>query len=389
VKSTFPTSIPPSLIPLVSEQAVITRSPGRINLLGEHTDYNSGFVLPAAIDQAVYFVLTPREDDQLNLFSIDLDEKYSTPVSELKKSGRATWPNYILGVVSEFQKAGFRLRGFDAAFTGEIPIGAGLSSSAALECAVAFALDAVVNGSLPKMELVKMAQQAENNFVGVRCGIMDQFASVFGRADHVIKLDCRSLDFEYLPWPGQGFSLLLFDSKVKHSLASSAYNERRQQCETGLEMIQRKVAGVRSLREVTTELLQQYVLPFDELIFRRCNYVVKENERLQQAAGNLTSGDLFSFGKKMFETHWALSREYEVSCAELDFLVNAVQDKKEVLGARMMGGGFGGCTINLVKEESVEKLTAEISHAYESAMKKPLRTYRVKLDNGTSVLSHR
>ncbi|MEP7278581.1 MAG: galactokinase [Bacteroidota bacterium] len=377
--------VPQSLAPYIKENSIITRSPGRINLIGEHTDYNNGFVLPAAIDKAAYLVVTPRNDDTIHLHSVDLKEDYSTKTSELRKSA-VSWPNYILGVIEQFVLSGIAITGFEAVLTGDIPIGAGLSSSAAVECAVALALNELFSAGYDRFTLVKLSQRAENEFVGVQCGIMDQFASMFGKHNHVIRLDCRSLDYEYVPFNMDGIKILLLDTNVKHSLGSSEYNVRRKQCETGVAWIQRHVPEVKSLRDASLEMIEKYILPEDELIYRRCRYVVEENNRLLAACKNLEEGNIPAFGKKMYETHEGLSRLYEVSCPELDFLVAHVRSNPVVWGARMMGGGFGGCTINLVQEEAIEELVAGATLAYKKVMGKELIAHIAKIEGGGNIL---
>jgi galactokinase len=254
----------------IRESSIVSRSPGRINLIGEHTDYNNGFVLPAAIDKAAYFVITPRFDNEIHLHAVDLDETYITSIDDLKKSTHSSWPLYILGVIEQFLLAGIPLTGFDAALTADIPIGAGLSSSAAVECAVALALNELFAAGFDKFSLVKISQKAENEYVGVQCGIMDQFASMFGKYNHVIRLDCRSLSYEYVPFDTEGIKILLLDTNVEHSLGSSEYNVRRRQCETGVAWIQRHVPEVKSLRDATMDMLDRYVLHDDILIYQRC-----------------------------------------------------------------------------------------------------------------------
>jgi galactokinase len=382
-----PSGIPVQLLPFVQGDTIVVRSPGRINLIGEHTDYNDGYVLPAAIDKAVYLALTPRHDEVIHLRSLDFNEDYTTTAQELRKAGNASWPNYILGVADQFRRAGATLSGFDAVITGEIPLGAGLSSSAAVECSVAFALNQLLQTQYEKLPLVKLAQRAENEFVGVRCGIMDQFASVFGLANHAIRLDCRSLDYEYVPFNPIGLSIVLLDTGVKHSLASSEYNLRRQQCEAGVSIMQRKYPDVASLRDVTSGMLHELAAQMDAVIFRRCNYVVEENQRVLSACESLKAGDLNSFGKKMFQTHDALSREYEVSCPELDFLVDAVRNTAGVLGARMMGGGFGGCTINLIEESMANGLISHLKDLYSRRIGRELTAHEVRISDGTQLIA--
>lgn len=380
-------SVPDKLRSHVSEKTIVVRSPGRINLIGEHTDYNNGFVLPAAIDKAAWFAITPRKDNIIHLSSVDLQEAYETTTHSLIPSMKHAWYDYILAVTDQFKKAGYTIAGFDAALTADIPIGAGLSSSAAIECAVAFALNEWLQAGLTKLELVKIAQKAENEYVGLQCGIMDMFASMFGKRNHVIKLDCRSLEYQYEPLNLDGYKVVLFDTNVKHTLASSQYNVRRQQCETGVNLVQQQVPGINSLRDVDMSMLNKYVQSVNTEVYNRCRFVVEEVERLQEGCIDLEKNDIEAFGKKMFATHEGLSHLYEVSCAELDFLVDYVKHDPAVAGARMMGGGFGGCTINLVKEEAVEKLAEQLKIAYAAAMQKELKVYIAQIGQGTSLIN--
>ncbi|MGZ3559913.1 MAG: galactokinase [Thermodesulfobacteriota bacterium] len=368
------------------EEPTIVRSPGRVNIIGEHTDYNNGFVLPAAIDKAVYVAVSPRSDDTIKLYSGEFDESFETSLKKLKPTDRG-WPNYILGVVDQLIKRSFSITGFNLAIDGDVPIGSGLSSSAAVECATAFALNEVFELGIDKKDLAFIGQKAEHSFAGVMCGIMDQFASVFGKKDHVIKLDCQSLDYEYVPLVLEGYKILLLNTNVKHSLGSSEYNNRRAQCEQGVAWVKEHHPEVNSLRDVNMEMLHKYVQPRDEVIYRRCKYVVEEKERLLTGCEDLKRGDLRSLGKKMFQTHDGLSKEYEVSCEELDFLVDAVRDNPDVIGARMMGGGFGGCTINIVKEEAIDGLIDQLEESYKDKMGKDLSAYIAQIENGTSLLS--
>lgn len=366
-----------------AEQPIVFSSPGRINILGEHTDYNEGFVLPAAIDKCIYVAISKREDKHINLYACDFKETYSTDTGHIEPAP-IQWPNYILGVVDQLQKQGHTMGGFNLVIDGNIPIGAGLSSSAAVECAVAFALNEIFEFGLSRMQMAPLAQKAEHVFAGVNCGIMDQFASMFGKKDHAIKLDCRSLEYEYVPIELTRYKLILFNSNVKHNLASSEYNTRRKQCEEGVAIIAKDHPAIKSLRDVTPAMLNAHAANINPVVFKRCKYVIEENQRLLGACDDLKRGDVKALGKKMFETHYGLQHDYEVSCRELDFLVDYVKNNDGVAGARMVGGGFGGCTINLIKENAAEKLVEQISAAYQKEMKLTLSVYSVSVEDGTN-----
>lgn len=365
---------------------IIVRSPGRVNIIGEHADYNNGFVLPAAIDKAAYLAVSLRKDNEIHLTALDLNETFSTTTDELKPIGHISWPNYILGAAAQFLKRSIQLPGFNAVLTSDVPIGAGLSSSAAVECATVFALNHLLQTNINRVEMVSMAQKAEHEYAGVMCGIMDQFASMMGKANQVIKLDCRSLEYEYVPFKLDGIKFLLLNTNVKHSLASSEYNTRRLECMQAVEMIQAHHQEVLSLRDASVEMLDQYVLPFNDMVYQRSRFVLDEMERLNQACQFLQEDNIPALGNCMFKTHDGLSRQYNVSCKELDYLVNFVRSSNEVIGARMMGGGFGGCTINLVHEEKIDTLINRIKPAYEEAMQLPLDYYIATIQNGTEII---
>lgn len=364
---------------------LLVRSPGRINLIGEHTDYNMGFVLPAAIDKAIYMAIGKRNDMQIHLYAGDLGESYETDLHSLAKSGKQ-WPDYILGVVDELAKAGYRLNGFNAVVMGDVPLGAGLSSSAAVECVTAFALNTLFDLGIDKKSMVQFSQRAENEFVGMKCGIMDQFASMFGKKEHVIRLDCRSLEYAYMPFETTDLSIVLFDTGVKHSLASSEYNTRREECEEGVRIIRQKYPSVQSLRDANLAMVEECLSQGNETVYRRCKFMVEEIQRVQDGCNDLVNHDLPAFGKKMYATHDGLSRMYEVSCPEADGLVDMVRNNKDVLGARMMGGGFGGCTINIVKKGAEKELAKNIASQYQRQFNRELKTYLVAIDDGTSVI---
>jgi galactokinase len=363
----------------------IFRSPGRINLIGEHTDYNNGFVLPASVDKAVYFVIEPRNDDRVLLHAADLNDTYSFTLDDLSKPDKS-WPLYQLGVIDQIQKLGKTIGGFQTTFGGDVPAGAGMSSSAALECCLLFALNEIFDLKLSRWDIVKMGQKVENEFVGLQSGIMDQFASAFGKEESVIRLDCRSLEYEYFPFPMKDYLLVLCDTSVKHSLASSEYNTRRLECEKGVSILQKYDSRISSLRDAAPELVEQHKDELGDVVYRRCRYMTGEIVRVQEACDLLVAGDLESFGRKMYETHQGLQHDYEVSCPELDFLVDQTIDNSDVLGARMMGGGFGGCTINLVKKDAVDAFESKMKSEYKKQYDIDLPCYRVKITDGTEEL---
>ncbi len=364
---------------------LLVRSPGRVNLIGEHTDYNQGLVLPAAIDKNIVVAIGKREDNTIQLRALDQQESFQIDLGALERSP-LLWPDYILGVVQQLQQRGHRMAGFNLVFGGDIPQGAGLSSSAALECATAFALNELFDLGISRLDIALTAQAAENEFVGVKCGLMDQFASVFGQEQRLIKLDCADFSYEYIPFNNPELRIVLFDTQVKHSLASSAYNERREQCERGVALIQHHHPHVKSLRDATIEQLDEHVKPVDAIVYDRCHYVVSEIKRLQDGCDDLKKGDFATFGKRMFETHDGLQLLYEVSCDELDILVDLVRDNDAVLGARMMGGGFGGCTINLVKVDQVQSVVKTVTAAYNEKTGRTTQAYIANISAGTNVI---
>lgn len=365
---------------------LIVRAPGRINLIGEHTDYNNGFVLPAAIDKEIIFAIGLSSKDVFHLYSIDLEEDYIFKQNELKISQEKKWANYLVGVVAQYRKKGYEIPALNVAFGGNVPLGAGLSSSAAVECGLAFAINDLMGYGLPKEELAHMAQKAEHEFAGVQCGIMDQFASLMGKKEHVIRLDCQSLDYSHFPFPMDEYQIVLCDTQVKHSLASSEYNNRRKECEEGVSLLAGHYPDVKSLRDVNVAMLDKHRKEMDPIVFDRCQYVVQENIRVLEGCKDLERGDLASFGNKMYASHEGLSIKYAVSCEELDFLVDQTINKPYVLGARMMGGGFGGCTINLVKVAAIAQFEEEMKQAYKERFNIDLVTYQVAIEDGVGIV---
>ena len=388
--------------------SLVVKSPGRINLIGEHTDYNHGFVLPAAIDKYIELAIGKRTDGAIHMVALDLGETIILPIHNLTPHA-TQWVNYIIGVVDQVFNKSQSVNnnfigtqntltnteitiavndtnlsgGFNICIQGNIPLGAGLSSSAAVECAVLFALNELYQLSLSKMQMALMAQQAEHTFAGVNCGIMDMFASLHGQKNKAILLDCDSLAFTYYPIELKDYSIVLFDTQIKHTLASSEYNTRRLECEQGLKIIQEKYPSVKTFRDISMEQIDACLV---SKVYQRCKYVVEEIARVQLAVKDLQNGDMYAFGKKMFETHEGLSKLYEVSCPELDFLVEAVSHNENVVGARMMGGGFGGCTINIIKTTAVEAITKELTAKYNQVMHKELSHYITSIEDGTQLV---
>ena len=344
------------------------RAPGRVNLIGEHTDYNDGFVMPAAIDFYTWVRISPLDTRKLHIKSKNYGEEVEVDLDDPNIAPRGHWSDYPIGVAVMLERAGHRLRGARLEIRGEVPIGSGLSSSAAIEVATACALTAISGLEIDRRELALICQRAENEFVGARVGIMDQFVSLFGQAHKALLLDCRSLEFKLLPVP-DNVRLIICNTMVKHALASSAYNERRAQCEAGVKHLQRAVPHVKALRDVTREQLEQYGRDMPEVVYRRCRHVITENERVLAAANALERRDLKEFGRLMAESHRSLRDDYEVSSAELDLMVELAQPIEGVYGARMTGGGFGGCTVNLVAVEQRDEFRARVADGYERAMK--------------------
>jgi len=371
---------------LYEKEPLLVRSPGRVNLIGEHTDYNDGFVLPGAIDKDLIFALAENGQKKCRVYAYDMRETLEFDPASFRKR-EDTWTHYILGIINQLQKNGHEITGFDCVFGGDIPRGAGLSSSAAVECGLAFGLNELFGLDMDRQQIARLSQKAENEYVGVQCGIMDQFANLYGQDHQVIKLDCRSLEYQLYPFNIDGHKIVLLDTNVTHSLASSEYNKRREQCEQGVKKLQELELDIQSLRDVSLDVITRFRTLIDETVYRRCRYVVEENQRVEEACRFLEQGDLISFGQKMYESHHGLSCDYEVSSDELDFLVDQTRENDSVLGARMMGGGFGGCTINLVKEEALASMTMDIEQAYQQQFRSELKVYICDIVKGTTLLT--
>lgn len=356
-------------------------SPGRINLIGEHTDYNGGFVLPGAVDKGMLIEIKPNGTDKIRAYAIDLKEYAEFGLNEEDKP-EAGWAKYIFGVVRELDKRGGKTGGFDTVFTGDVPLGAGMSSSAALESAYAFALNEIYKLGFDKKELVKVGQMTEHNYVGVKCGIMDQFASLFGKEGHLIKLDCSNMEFEYVPFNPKGYKVVLLDSVVKHALVGSPYNERRLSCERVAKELNKKYPEVEFVCQATMEQLQSVKELVSTEDYRRAEYAVGEAERLRTACDAMTKGDFETVGKMMYGTHWGMSKLYDVSCEELDFLAT-IAEECGVSGSRIMGGGFGGCTINIVKEDLYDAFIAKAKKEFATKYGHEPKVYDVVIGAGS------
>lgn len=370
---------------LFAKDPFLIRSPGRINLIGEHTDYNDGFVLPAAINLAVWFAVKPNDKNEYCFYAFDLDESYSQASGSLKPV-ETQWANYFLGVISQFINDGKHVHGFDCVFGGNIPVGAGMSSSAAIESGLAYALNHIFNLNYDTLQLVKFSQKAEHEYAGVQCGIMDQFAVMFGREAHAMKLDCRTLDYEYFPVDISEHVWVLVDTGVKHSLASSEYNKRRLECMAGVEVMKKYHPEISALRDATPELLYRHKSEIDPVVYKRCDYIISENIRVHKACDALLKHDYKAFGKQMYASHVGLRDQYEVSCKELDQLVEIAASVEGVLGARMMGGGFGGCALNLVEKSLAAIFKERIKRGYKTPEGDIPRIYEVQIEGGTKYL---
>lgn len=365
---------------LYGKDPQVFASPGRVNLIGEHTDYNQGFVLPGAVDKRMYAAVSPNGTDTIRVFARSLNENASFPIHESQP--RTGWVNYLIGVAYYLQQTGEKIQGVDLVIDGDVPVGGGMSSSAALCSVFGFAMNELFGLDFTRMELARIGQQTEHNFAGVKCGIMDQFASLHGKAGHVMKLDCRSMEYEYIPFSFPDYRIVLVNTMVSHSLAGSEYNVRRQQCEEGVALLKKYYPDIESLRDVSYEQLTRHWQEFNAVVYDRCTYVVNENQRLLAGCDALRRGDLSGFGDMMYASHKGLSKRYGVSCKELDFLVDFAKTHLAVAGARMMGGGFGGCTINIVMADGVDSFRERAEQAYAAQFGRLPEVYVMQLEEG-------
>ncbi len=362
-------------------QPILIFSPGRINIIGEHTDYNDGFVFPAAIDKGITAAIQKSSSGKSTAIALDLDSTIEFELDTLKPSKRGSWENYVFGVVAEIQNRNKVVGDFNIVFKGNIPEGAGMSSSAALENSVVFGLNELFELELTKEEMISISQKAEHNYVGVNCGIMDQYASMFGKKNHALHLDCRTIEAKPYKIDFKGYQLMLINTNVKHSLSDSAYNDRRSACE-GVS----KLLGIKALRDASESDLEKVIDKVTPANYQKALFVIQENLRTLKAAKAIENNDLERLGSLIYESHQGLSNQYKVSCDELDFLVNQAKKNKHVLGARMMGGGFGGCTINLIAKSEAKVFTKKVSKAYKDKFNKSCSTYFIKLEEGTHIV---
>ena len=365
---------------LFGNDYMVYTSPGRVNLIGEHTDYNGGFVFPGAIDKGIYAVINPNGTDKVRAYSLDYDGQVEFGMNE-EDAPQESWARYIFGVCREMKKRGFEPKGFDTVFVGDVPLGAGMSSSAALESTFANALNDIFNLNIDRFELARIGQSTEHNYCGVKCGIMDQFASVFGKKGHLMRLNCATMEFEYFPFNPEGYKVVLLDTVVKHELASSAYNKRRESCENACAHIKARHPEVNYLSDATMAMLDEVKAEISEEDYMRAVYVIGEKQRVLDVCEALEKGDYDTVGDRMFGTHYGMSKEYEVSCEELDFL-NDVAKQCGVTGSRVMGGGFGGCTINLVKEDLYDNFIATAKREYLAKYNREPKVYDVVISDG-------
>ncbi|GGW30598.1 galactokinase [Arenibacter certesii] len=364
---------------------LIVESPGRINLIGEHTDYNLGYVLPTAIEKRITFKFRKNNSStQCNLYSLGYNVGFKLDLNTISRS-EVEWENYLLGVLNELLKRTDKLRGFDCIIESKLPIGSGLSSSAALECGLAFGLNKLFDLGISNMDIVQLSQTAEHTYVGTQCGIMDQFASVMSQKGHVLLLDCKTLKHTQIPISIAPYKMIMLNTKVSHNLASSEYNTRKKECEDGVRIFQKKYPEVMSLRDATLSMLEASATEMSKTIYNRCLFIISENERVLATAKALQENNLELFGKLLYEAHQGISELYEVSCPESDFMVDFSKQYDSVLGARQVGGGFGGCVLHIVHEDDVDHYITEVTKAYKSRFNIALDAFEVRPSSGTYI----
>lgn len=369
-----------------SSNPLLVSSPGRINLIGEHTDYNMGLVLPATINKYIIVALAESKKKNSEIYSLDFDETLKIDFNKLNKQEVGSWKNYLIGVVSGILNSGLQIENFNLIFGGNIPIGAGLSSSAALENGIVLGLNKLFNLGLSKNEIMNISIAAEHDFAGVDCGVMDQFANLNGKTGNAILLDCYDLSFQHIPLRLNEHQLLLINTNVKHQLSNSAYNKRKLECNTGLKILQNKYPQLKSLSNANIQQLNSVKEKLSLEVFKRCRFVIEENERVKSAKTALENHDWQSFGNLLFASHDGLSNLYEVSCVELDFLVEKAKENDSILGSRMIGGGFGGCTLNLIKKDATEKFVSMVDLEYQEKFGVSINPYSVTITNGTQII---
>jgi galactokinase len=370
------------------EPATVVRAPGRVNLIGEHTDYNDGYVLPVAIDRSVLVAAAPRDDRQVVIYALDFGESVEFSLDDIEYDQVNTWSNYQRGVAYFLEERGIRLPGLNAVVVGDVPIGSGLSSSAAIEVSMAYTWQVLAGFRLSRVELALLCQRAENEFVGMKCGIMDQFVSALGQRDHALLIDCRSLDHQPVPLP-IGAAIIVADTMKRRGLVDSEYNTRRQECEEGVRILQRYLPQAQALRDVSSDQFVEYEEQLPENVCKRCRHIIYENERVLNSVAALRAGDLNAFGRLMNESHISLRDDYEVSCAELDIMAEAAWKVDGVYGSRMTGAGFGGCTVSLVAEEAIEDFQARVAAGYEAVTSIAPQIYVCRAEHGVGEVSLR
>lgn len=365
---------------------LLIASPGRINLIGEHIDYNNGFVFPAAIDRYIVSGLSVSKSECTQIYSLDMEEEYVIKLNQLEKLKGGNWKNYIIGVICEIQKQGKRIDNFNLVFGGNIPIGSGLSSSAALENSIAFGLNQLFNLGFNKEELIQISMSAEHNYAGVECGVMDQFSSMLGKKGHLLYLNCADLSCQYIPIELEAYQILLINSNVKHQLTDSPYNQRKKECQYGLSILRKKYPKMISLCNASFDDLCSIKDEISDIVYNRCLYVLEENERVKTASMAIQNKNWEVLGQLLFDSHEGLKDLYEVSCKELDYIVELALNNVDVLGSRLMGGGFGGCTINIVKKNAIESFKSIVKKSYFSKFGHEVDFYEVSISNGTRLV---